>query len=159
MKQRHLDSARENYEARLAKEMDAQQEKEKDLQRMSKLELELIEQLQMKQEEQKAAYEELEIALLGTTGGKGAGGTAKKGAASKKEAAAAAEPGEEEVQKAFAAIDTEGTGVIPTEKLAELMAALGITLDDTQLLEASEQLDAQNAGKVSYGEFVMWWNG
>lgn len=160
MKQKHLDSARENYEQRLQKEVEQQQEKEKDLARMSKMELELIEQLQKKQEEQRAAYEELETALLGTTGGGMKGGGGKTGKSSKKGAAgAAAEPGEEDVQKAFAAIDTEGTGVIPTAQLSELMAALGITLNATQLKEASDQLDASKAGKVSYGEFVMWWNG
>lgn len=153
MKQKHLDSVRENYEARLQKELEAQAEKEKDLAKMSKMELELIEQLQRKQEEQKAAYEELEAALLGS--GK-LGGTSKK---SSKGAVPTTEPGEEEVQKAFAAIDADGTGVIPTDKLAELMSALGITLDANQLKEASDQLDSQKSGSVSYGDFVLWWNG
>jgi hypothetical protein len=79
MKQKHLDSARENYEQRLQKEVEQQQEKEKDLARMSKMELELIEQLQKKQEEQRAAYEELETALLGTTGGGARGGGRAEG--------------------------------------------------------------------------------
>jgi Ca2+-binding EF-hand superfamily protein len=59
----------------------------------------------------------------------------------------------------FARPYIEGAGTIPTERLADLMGALGITLDPTQLAEASEQLDADKAGTVSYGEFVMWWNG
>mmetsp|Transcript_29194 Transcript_29194/g.72207 ORF Transcript_29194/g.72207 Transcript_29194/m.72207 type:complete len:325 (+) Transcript_29194:293-1267(+) len=163
MKQKQMESTRDNYEQRLQREYEAQQEKEKDLQRMSKLELDLIEQLQQKQEEQKRAYEELETALLGGGGGTAKLGKSTKGggvtAGGKSKGGAATEPGEEDVQKAFAAIDTEGTGTIPTEHLSDLMGALGITLDATQLKEAAEQLDAGKNGKVSYGEFVMWWNG
>lgn len=161
MKKKHLDSVRENYEQRLQKEVEMQQAKEKDLARMTKLELELINDLQLKQMEQKAAYEELEAALLGS-GAKGTGVGVMKStdfSAVGKTGAATNEPGEAEVQKAFATIDTEGTGTIPTEKLNDLMTALGIQLDEAQLSQAAEQLDMQKAGKISYGEFIMWWNG
>jgi len=162
MKKKHLDSIRDNYELRLQKEMEAQAAKEKDLARMTKMELELINQLQTKQAEQKAAYDELEEALLGS-GAKAAGGggvnRSTDFAKMTQAQPAANEPGEAEVQKAFATIDVEGTGTIPTANLKDLMKALGIQLDEAQLTQATEQLDSSKAGKVSFGDFIMWWNG
>lgn len=167
MKKKHLDSIRDNYELRLQKEMEVQAAKEKDLARMTKMELELINQLQAKQAEQKAAYDELEQALLGSGAKAGGGGGVNRSTdfakqlstGSKQAPAAANEPGEAEVQKAFASIDVEGTGTIPSEKLNDLMNALGIQLDEAQLSQATEQLDASKAGKISFGDFIMWWNG
>lgn len=160
MKKKHLDNIRENYESRLAQEMDLQAAKEKDLQRMTAIELKLIEDLQVKQMEQKAAYEELEMALMGS-GSKGNASVGRSTDFSKLAPAESAsqEPGEAEVQKVFAAFDTDGTGTIPVDKLADLMGQLGIQLDEVQLKEATDQLDLQKAGKISYGEFIMWWNG
>jgi Ca2+-binding EF-hand superfamily protein len=53
----------------------------------------------------------------------------------------------------------EGTGFISTSQLETLMNALGIQLNPAQLQQASAQLDKDNLGRISYGEFLLWWSG
>lgn len=39
------------------------------------------------------------------------------------------------------------------------MRDLGIALMPSQLSQAIAQLDTRQSGKVSFGEFLLWWKG
>ena len=56
-------------------------------------------------------------------------------------------------------LDVDGTGFINTSQLQQLMESLGIALNPAQLEQATMQLDKNNSGKISYGEFLLWWSG
>lgn len=42
---------------------------------------------------------------------------------------------------------------------AGLMRDLGVPLSATQLAQAISQLDLEQAGKIRFGEFLLWWKG
>jgi hypothetical protein len=42
---------------------------------------------------------------------------------------------------------------------AALMRDLGVPLNATQLSQAIGQLDQENTGRISFGEFLLWWKG
>jgi Ca2+-binding EF-hand superfamily protein len=64
-----------------------------------------------------------------------------------------------QVARQFGNLDIDGTGFISTSQLQILMESLGIALNNAQLDQATMQLDKDNAGKISYGEFLLWWSG
>lgn len=74
-------------------------------------------------------------------------------------AADGGEPGEEDIARAFSMYDVEGTGLMPTDALSDLMSILGVPLTAVQLEQAVLQLDRGNAGTISFGEFLYWWKG
>jgi len=43
--------------------------------------------------------------------------------------------------------------------LTGLMRDLGVALSPSQLSQAIAQLDTRQCGKVSFGEFLLWWKG
>ena len=69
------------------------------------------------------------------------------------------EPDEAELARQFGNLDVEGTGFISTSQLEALMSFLGIQLNPAQLSQAQAQLDKDSLGKISYGEFLLWWSG
>lgn len=160
-KAQKLQMAQEEYERRLQEEVEAKQRKEKEIQKLAQLELELIERLKQKQLEQRTAYEQLEAVLaLGST----RSGSPKSTAATvadngQNDPASFQEPTEEEVARAFAAYDVDGTGEISTSFLEALMRDLGVPLNPTQLSQAIAQLDVRQCAKISFGEFLLWWKG
>lgn len=157
-KQKQMEQNRLEYERRLAEEMKEQQKKEKELQKLAQQEMELIERLQHKQLEQRTAYEELESAL-GLKKGESRDAFPKTSGPVAPEPGLADEPDEQEVAKQFGILDEEGTGFIATGQLNSLMTNLGIALNDAQLEQATQQLDKDNTGKISFGEFLLWWSG
>ena len=42
---------------------------------------------------------------------------------------------------------------------AGLLHDLGLVLNTSQLRQAVEQLDTQSVGRVTFGEFLLWWKG
>ncbi len=43
--------------------------------------------------------------------------------------------------------------------LAALLKDLGVVLNATQLAQAISQLDTAQTGRISFGEFLLWWKG
>lgn len=39
------------------------------------------------------------------------------------------------------------------------MRDLGVPLNSTQLAQAIAQLDTEQKGTISFGEFLLWWKG
>ena len=62
-KQKQMEAVHSDYDRRLQEELKLQVHKEKELAHLAKLEVELIHRLQLKQQQQREAYEELELAL------------------------------------------------------------------------------------------------
>ena len=58
----------------------------------------------------------------------------------------------------FAKFDPDGTGFVSGDDLGELLKSLGEDLTEEQLQQAREQLEDAN-GSISFGEFLLWWNG
>lgn len=161
-KSKLIEDNRKAYESRLAEELKVQGRKEKELQKLATMELELIEKLQKKQLEQRGAYEELEIALGLRKPGAEQRSSAHHGnqnAENQEQVMESEEPDEAEVARQFGNLDIDGTGFIGTSQLQILMESLGIALNNAQLDQATMQLDKDNAGKISYGEFLLWWSG
>lgn len=159
MKQQQMDASRADYQRRLGEEMKEQQRQERELQKLAAQELELIDRLQKKQHEQRVAYEELESAL----GLKAAQSSTVQAPAQAQPVqpppADLDEPDEAEVARQFGMLDEEGTGYVSTSQLNTLMCNLGIQLNEAQLETATFQLDKDSTGKISYGEFLLWWSG
>jgi hypothetical protein len=42
---------------------------------------------------------------------------------------------------------------------AGLLRDLGLVLNTSQLKQAVEQLDTHHVGRVTFGEFLLWWKG
>lgn len=158
-KAQRLQMAQEDYERRLQEEMEAKFQKEKEIQKLAQLELDLIERLKQKQLEQRTAYEQLQSVL--SLGGS-RNSTPKQNhpdSPNDQDAGAFQEPTEEEVARAFAAYDVEGSCEISTACLDGLMRDLGVPLNPSQLSQAIAQLDVRQIGRVTFGEFLMWWKG
>ncbi|GIL47725.1 hypothetical protein Vafri_3901 [Volvox africanus] len=188
LKLQKLTAAQEEYERRLKEEIDAKLAKEQEIERLAQMELELIERLKSKQAEQRKAYQQLEAVLSlgnvsttkGLTGnGKPAspkvtvvgatGGVSPERPPSQmsqasasytaEEAAPDGEPTEEDVARAFAMYDTDGIGEISTLSLDGLLRDLGVPLSPSQLSQAIAQLDTSQTGRITFGEFLLWWKG
>jgi len=69
------------------------------------------------------------------------------------------EPTDEEIACAFAVYDPDSTTYIPTDRIGDLMQDLGMPLNPHQLAQANAQLDRNQCGQVSFGEFLLWWKG
>eukprot|EP00191_Tetraselmis_sp_GSL018_P004139 CAMPEP_0177609430 /NCGR_PEP_ID=MMETSP0419_2-20121207/19084_1 /TAXON_ID=582737 /ORGANISM="Tetraselmis sp., Strain GSL018" /LENGTH=338 /DNA_ID=CAMNT_0019104353 /DNA_START=316 /DNA_END=1332 /DNA_ORIENTATION=- len=153
LQEEKLRKASEEYEKKLHEEIEARTKKEKELSKMAKLELQLIERLKRKQLEQAEAYHTLEAAL-------GLSGEAVKDSpAINTDAAPDGEPSEEEIAQRFSAFDEDGSGNIDCAHLGELMRQLRVPLNPHQLSQAVSQLDRESTGKISFGEFLLWWRG
>jgi hypothetical protein len=151
--------------------MDAKAAKEREIEQLAKLEMELIERLKAKQQEQKKALQQLEAVLAigspsspkskkpaqspGSTKAKSGG----PGAAKKTTGSVKSEPSEEDVARAFAVYDREGTGSVSTKDIQPLLKDLNVPLGPEQLEQAVSQLDPNKTKKVSFGEFLLWWKG
>ncbi|KAG1663826.1 hypothetical protein FOA52_013391 [Chlamydomonas sp. UWO 241] len=155
MKIARLHMAQDDYEQRLRTEMDAKAQKEREIEELASLEMELIDRLRAKQAEQQKAFSQLEAVLsLGSTK------QGSKGSPSKSPAAPPlVEPEEEDVARAFSVYDHEGTGEIRASDVESLMRDLAVPLSGTQLAQAIAQLDSATSGKVTFGEFLLWWKG
>ena len=150
-KQLHNQKVKEEYENRLADEKQVLYQNELELAQMAQLELQLIQRLRLKQELQAEAYNELQEALglpkvpLPTAQGP---------------EPAADEPDENKVREEFAKLDPEGTGYVGLAQVGGLLEALGLHLEPNQLEEAVQQLSSGDTeGQVSFGDFLLWWNG
>lgn len=168
-----LAQAQEEYERRLKEEMDAKAAKEREIEQLAKLEMELIERLKAKQQEQKKALQQLEAVLAIGSPSSPKGTMAKKtqalspksttkaktGGATAKKSSSKGEPTEEDVARAFAVYDREGTGSISTKDIPPLLKDLHVPLGPEQLDQAVSQLDPNKTKKVSFGEFLLWWKG
>lgn len=153
LQEEKLRKAAVEYEKKLEEEVKARTKKEKELAKMAKLEAELIERLKRKQLEQVEAYQTLEMAL-------GMGGSAGKDTpAIGGEEGPDGEPSEEEVAQRFSNYDDEGQGTIECRHLGALMTDLRVPLNPHQLSQAIAQLDREKSGKISFGEFLLWWRG
>lgn len=42
---------------------------------------------------------------------------------------------------------------------AALLRDLGVPLSPSQLSQAIAQLDTQQVGRITFGEFLLWWKG
>ncbi|KAG2500800.1 hypothetical protein HYH03_001562 [Edaphochlamys debaryana] len=184
LKLQKLTAAQEEYERRLREEIDAKLLKEQEIERLAQMELELIERLKTKQVEQRRAYQQLEAVLslgnVSTSRGLQQGSKpgspkvnhvspspdrqpsnlsqSQQGPASA-EPSANGEPTEEDVARAFAVYDTEGQGEIPSLSLDPLLRDLGVPLNPSQLSQAIAQLDVTQTGRITFGEFLLWWKG
>lgn len=153
-RQKTLQRVRQDYERRLTEEVKYQQSKEKEVQRMARLEMELIQRLQKKQEEQRAAFEELESVL-------GIQKPAGKPLSPTSHAAQRTAPSAEEAQVAreFGSLDPSGSGTIQATLVGDLLQRLGLSLTPEQVQQATMQLDPKETGTVPYRDFVAWWRG
>uniref|UniRef100_A0A7S0R0L7 EF-hand domain-containing protein n=1 Tax=Pyramimonas obovata TaxID=1411642 RepID=A0A7S0R0L7_9CHLO len=158
-KSQRIEENRKAYELRLAEELKEQSKKEKELQKLATMELELIEKLQKKQMEQRNAYEDLEVALGLRKPQERGGSRGNQQMTVQEQQLEPEEPDEAEVARQFGVLDVDGTGFINTSQLQQLMESLGIALNGAQLEQATMQLDKNNSGKISYGEFLLWWSG
>uniref|UniRef100_A0A7S0V028 EF-hand domain-containing protein n=1 Tax=Polytomella parva TaxID=51329 RepID=A0A7S0V028_9CHLO len=105
-----------------------------------------LQQMQLQQQMNPQQQPSLEIG--GNEGG-GAGG----------DGALPEEPTDEDIARAFSLYDVDGVGEINTMTLGNLMADLGVPLNASQLSQAIAQLDSDRRGRVSFGEFLLWWKG
>jgi len=158
----HNARVKEEYDRRLHEEKQVLMQNEQELQKMAEMELELIQRLKLRQEEHAEAYQELQTAL-GVPSTAHASATLRLGTA-RSLPAEEEEPDEATVRGEFSKRDPGGTGYIDVEAVGEVFEALGLVLSDDQLAEAKEQLDPSTqeggpSGKVSFGDFLLWWNG
>eukprot|EP00192_Tetraselmis_astigmatica_P010932 CAMPEP_0117673760 /NCGR_PEP_ID=MMETSP0804-20121206/14653_1 /TAXON_ID=1074897 /ORGANISM="Tetraselmis astigmatica, Strain CCMP880" /LENGTH=344 /DNA_ID=CAMNT_0005482537 /DNA_START=239 /DNA_END=1273 /DNA_ORIENTATION=+ len=154
LQQEKLRMASEEYEKKLQQEVQARLKKEKELAKMAKLEAELIARLKRKQVEQADAYRTLEMAL-----GMSADPVAKDSPVIQTEGGQDGEPSEEEIAQRFSVFDEDGSGHIDCKYLGDLMQQLRVPLNPHQLNQAIMQLDRDNTGQISFGEFLLWWRG
>ncbi|KAF5835154.1 hypothetical protein DUNSADRAFT_7829 [Dunaliella salina] len=152
--------AQEDYERRLREEMDSKSERELEIERLAELEMQLIERLKQKQMRQRKAYQQLEAVLaLGSSTRKSSSKPSSPQVPPQASPPPPQEPTEEEVARAFSMYDTEASGEISTGCIDGLMRDLGVALAPSQLSQAIAQLDSRQCGKVSFGEFLLWWKG
>jgi len=161
-----LQMAQDEYERRLKEEVEAKLQKEREIERLAQLELELISRLRNKQTEQQKAFKQLEAVLsLGSNNGGGSSRQPGKGSSNPAAASASSappqsgEPTEEDVARAFSVYDRDGTGEVSVLDLQGLMRDLRVPLSAVQLSQAISQLDPKQQGKISFGEFLLWWKG
>lgn len=60
----------------------------------------------------------------------------------------------EEIRKAFALFDDDGTGKISLRNLKRVAKELGETLDDDELQAMIDEFDLDQDGEISQNEFI-----
>ena len=65
-----------------------------------------------------------------------------------------------EVKATFDDFDEDESGFLEKDEVGELMAELGLTLEDEDLDEAIAGMEAKDDqdGKIGFPEFLVWWN-
>ncbi len=63
-----------------------------------------------------------------------------------------------ELREIFGTYDRDGSGSIDRGELSRLLEALGAPPSEEELAVALEVVDANQSGKVSFGEFSAWWS-
>jgi hypothetical protein len=63
-----------------------------------------------------------------------------------------------EVREIFSTYDRDGSGSIDRAELSRLLEALGSSPSEEELAIALDVVDANRSGKVSWREFIAWWN-
>ena len=58
----------------------------------------------------------------------------------------------------FKAFDTDGSGYLDRQEVADISKALGFPLDEKELDDAFAEMDTNKDGKVDLDEFEKWWN-
>lgn len=61
------------------------------------------------------------------------------------------------LERAFAAFDTDGSGLLDLGELKGLTLALGVKMSDGELRRAMKALDEDKSGLVDKDEFIAWW--
>lgn len=61
------------------------------------------------------------------------------------------------IRKAFDEYDKDGSGFIDKGELSVLARELGEELEPDELEEGMKTLDTSGDGKVSFEEFIEWW--
>lgn len=64
---------------------------------------------------------------------------------------------DEVIRKVFKAFDTDNSGFIDSQELADVSKELGRTLEPAELEECLKDLDQNKDGKISFQEFQTWW--
>jgi calmodulin len=64
---------------------------------------------------------------------------------------------EEVIKKVFKAFDTDNSGFIDAQELADVSKELGKVMDQAELEECLKDLDQNKDGKISLEEFQAWW--
>ncbi|KAK9819957.1 hypothetical protein WJX72_004409 [[Myrmecia] bisecta] len=154
-----IKAVHEEYDKRLNEEIQARMDKEKELASLAQVEMRLIERLKLRQVQQQKALDQLEAAL--NLGKKSQAGAAQRlyTPQNTQQPTLPEEPSEEDIARAFSVYDPEGEGSISTQDLEPLMCDLGMSLNPVQLSQAVAQLDRMQSGKISFGEFLLWWKG
>jgi len=62
------------------------------------------------------------------------------------------------VKAAFDHYDADGSGFIDKAEFVGLSSDLGELLDDDELVAAIKEIDVSGDGKISFNEFIRWWN-
>lgn len=64
---------------------------------------------------------------------------------------------DEVMKKVFKSFDTDNSGFIDSQELAQVSKELGRQLSNDELEECLKDLDQNKDGKISYEEFSAWW--
>ncbi len=62
-----------------------------------------------------------------------------------------------EVREVFDRYDRNRSGLIEVREFARVCEALGMEIEDEELVAGLEQLDSDKDGKISWDEFAGWW--
>ncbi|GMH41392.1 hypothetical protein BSKO_09302 [Bryopsis sp. KO-2023] len=155
-----LQMAHDEYDRRLREEVESRFKKEKELENLVRLELDLIERLKASQDAQCLAYKQLDAALqLGKTSTRSKSAQQQRMTTVGKPKPENGEPTDQEVAQIFANYDSQGSGYVETLHIHSLLSDLKTSLKPQQLSLAISQLDPKASGKVSFGEFLLWWKG
>lgn len=67
-------------------------------------------------------------------------------------------PDEEKLRHLFERFDSDGSGYIEVDELSDLLQAANLAPHDEQVVAALQQFDDSGDGRLSWEEFVGWWN-
>jgi Ca2+-binding EF-hand superfamily protein len=62
------------------------------------------------------------------------------------------------MQLVFQKYDTDDSGFIDVGELGKMIYDMGHKLNEVELVAATQQLDKNGDGRISYEEFMSWWS-
>lgn len=62
-----------------------------------------------------------------------------------------------EVREIFDEVDTDGSGEVDADEVAQLVQNLGVKMSPCELQEAMADMDSDGSGEVEFEEFYHWW--
>ena len=65
---------------------------------------------------------------------------------------------EETTRKLFEEVDAQKIGALNLELFTIFMEKLGVDLKKNEIVTAFSLIDKDNSGKVTFDEFILWWN-